>query len=336
MSVPLLMTYVSETCNKKRRGLLVSCEFIFISLGNSFDYILDSFFPWRICAIILASVAAVAVFQTFLIPETKYWYILQDNQAKAKSSILWFEPNMSEEEIKEQIEKIRESIELTSKSKKELGRYDFILSMRQKKFFKPFILGVILLSLRSGCGRVIVAAYTVNFFDDLRTPYNSEKLAAWYGIFDFFGCIVILLVVYKLGRKTVFYIYLSIIVISLVATLLYEVFRHTYFSRVPWFPVICMFIYGMVISSGFMCNVSIIVSEIQFAQFRGEILTVLMSVSYGTIFIYAQLYAYVEHVVPISWILFVFLINVLLAGMVVYFFIPETSKDEFYKTANAE
>lgn len=88
-SRPTVILYVSETSHATRRGTVLSSLVMISIFGILLTYLCQYFLTIQTVAGIAALISAAGFVGMSFLPETKYWYLTQNNRKKAKESILW-------------------------------------------------------------------------------------------------------------------------------------------------------------------------------------------------------------------------------------------------------
>lgn len=325
------MTYISEISQKEHRGSLLSSVFISTTLGLSLNYILDSMVSWRMMAFISLVITVSGFHQTFYIPESNYWYLLEGEEELAQESIMWFEPSLSPEEVNQKIEAILLANE-TFNFQKGVQFMRIIKSLREKQFYKPFLIGILINVFRSGNGRVVMGIHIETVLKDLSTPYNILNLIRWFGWADILGSFVILLFVHKINRKTLIYASSAILVFTLGVIVAYKFSQGAGDFIPPWAPIISLYVYAMSVITIFNSVISITISEIQVPIYRSQMNLFHNGLVYLLCSLSTFLFPYVEKVMPIQYIFLWFILNIIGCVVVISWAVHETSQMEFYET----
>lgn len=324
------MTYISEISRKEHRGSLLSSTFISTTFGLSLNYLLNSAVSWRMMAFIMLVITVSGFVQTFFIPESNYWYLLEGKEENAQESILWFEPALSAEEVNQRIEAILLANETFNFQKgDQFSR--IIKSLRHEKFYKPVLTGILINVFRSGNGRVTVGVHLETVLNDLNTSYDVPHLIRWFGWADILGSFVILLFVHKIRRKTLIYASCTVLVLSLAIIVAFKFSQGVGDFIPPWVPVISLYVYAMCVITTYNSVVTIIVSEIQVPIYRPQINLLQNSVVYLFCSLSTFIFPYVEKFLPIQYIFLWFIFNIVASLIVIRCTVPETSKIEFYE-----
>lgn len=328
MTIPLTVTYISETCDKTRRGVYLSLDFVFISTGYAVDYLLESYLSWRFIAVIFIVTAILGLLFSSIMPETKYWYLLKGDWKHAEKSYLWFQPLATSKEVSQDLADIQSTIDQTNK----ITAWSFFRDIRKKKYLKGLLLGLILYVFRVCAGRSVFVSFTENIFEDMHTPYDIEHLVVHYTIFDITGCIIVQYLVYKCNRKSLILCF-SVIMISCLALAAIYLFLETPFQNpFPWFPIGCVYIYAMIVSTGYISTIGIMVSEIIYAEYRGPTMTLVTFGLFFTTFLLTRFYPHYKSLISIEYIFIFFILSICFCVLIIFTFVPETANKEFYRT----
>lgn len=279
-------------------------------------------------AIIALSIATSGFIGTFFIPESNFWYLLQGDIDAAKKSIKWFGPAMTIEQVNMRVENISTILETDYKEK---HWFDFITSLRHKKYYKPFLIGLIINFFRSGNGRLVLGVYIEALFKNMNTPYQVSNLITWFGWADLISSFVILLFMHKIKRKTMVVAATIIMVASLSITVIYLFTKDTYNFISPWIPILALYVYAMCIMTAYNSVITIIISEIQLPTYRPQINLFQTGFLYLIYSFYTFIFPHAEKVVHIRYILIYFISSITVCSLAVFALAPETSKLEFYE-----
>lgn len=328
MTIPLTVTYISETCDKTRRGVYLSLDFVFIATGYSVDYLLHSYLTWRYIGVLFIVIAILGLLFSSIMPETKYWYLLQGDWKHAAKSYLWFHPLATSKEISEDLADIQTSIDEIGK----ITAWSFFRDIRKKKYLKGLLLGFILYVLRVCAGRPIFVTFTGKIFEDMDTPYDIDHLVVLYAIIDISGCIIVQYLVYKCNRKSLILCFSVIMISSLALASIYLYLHTTIKNPFPLFPVVCVYIYTLIVSTGYISTIGIMVSEILYAEYRGPTMALVTFGLFFTTLLLTRFYPSYKSVVSIEYMFIFFILSICFCVLLIFTFVPETARKEFYKT----
>lgn len=327
---PVTMSYISEVCQKERRSILLASGFICTVIGLSLNYVLNSIITWRIMVVIMIVISISELVQTFLIPESNYWYLLVGNKKMARKSILWYEPTLSDEELKDRMEAIAEANALLKSGKG--GLFTQILgSLSQKKFLKPFLLGLLINVFRSGDGRLVIGIYLQKIVDEIDTSYDTQLIIRWFGWADILGSFAVLLFVHKIKRKTLIFISTIIIETSLGLIVAYKFTQQAGNSLPDWVPILGLYVYVMCVVTSYSSVITIIISEIQVPTLRPQMTILHNGIGLLVCWLGSLGFPYIYKVLPIQYIFLWIMLNILISLIILLLLVPETSDFEFYE-----
>lgn len=279
-------------------------------------------------AIIVLCITISGFIGTFFIPESNFWYLLQGDKEGAKSSIKWFQPGITEEELDMRVVNILETSEADTT---EGSHYlDFLKSLREAKFLKPFLIATLINLFRSGNGRLVLGVYIQTLFTNMSTPYDISHLVGCFGWADLVGSIFVLFVMHKIKRKTLVYASTSIMVVCL-STIVIYLFIHTYVNLPPWLPVVALCVYAMCIMTAYNSVITIIASEIQHPTYRPQINMFQNGFLFLIYSFYTFVFPHVVKIIPMQYVIMYFILSIMACSLSVTFLVPETSRLEFYE-----
>ena len=88
-----VFVYISETSHPDMRSLLVIIPAVFMGSGQLLVWTLMPFLYWRIMAYLLAIPCLLEALFLFLLPESPYWLVQNEQFTLAKKSLKYFRGN---------------------------------------------------------------------------------------------------------------------------------------------------------------------------------------------------------------------------------------------------
>lgn len=88
-SIPVTMLYLSEVCRKSHRGTFGGSMAALVTTGSLTSYILQYNFQLSIVGLVSGTLVTISFLASFFIPETKYWYAIENRLKEAEESSLW-------------------------------------------------------------------------------------------------------------------------------------------------------------------------------------------------------------------------------------------------------
>lgn len=267
---------------------------------------------------------------SFYIPESSFWYVQNDEKESAKSAIAWFEPSLTTEQLNERVATIIEATENYS-SAKGGDIKKMITSLREWKYLRPVVIGLVINCFRGGNGRIVICVYVESIFRSLNTHFNVDKVIMYFGFSDIIGSCVMMLFVHKMKRKTLAYLGTSVLVICLGTVCIFKFCQEAGVYISDYVPIIALYIYAVFVMTTFNSVISVIVSEIQVPIYRTEMNLFQNGLLYMFCAIYSSAYPSVETVLPLQYIFLWFIANIIMSCVIIAMLVPETSKMEFYE-----
>ena len=87
VSIPI---YVGETCQPQLRGITSHLTVTCFACGSAVILMLGAIFPWRIAVGISSALPLVSLVILLICPESPVWLLTQDQEEKAKESLIRF------------------------------------------------------------------------------------------------------------------------------------------------------------------------------------------------------------------------------------------------------
>lgn len=210
-----VITYIGEIAEPAIRGLLASCTNLSVTLGVFVIYYLGSVVDWRAAALICLGIPFATAIAILFVPETPSWLLSKGRRKDAIQALCWLRGWTTEENVMEEFQSIEEHLRRTnicgSCSKKNLSSCEHSRSSfgnRFKELFssatmKPFLI----VSLCSGfshlCGVSAYRQFFVQIYEAYDVPLNPRTATVYTGLMGLFGNFVLLLVLKKIGKRSV-------------------------------------------------------------------------------------------------------------------------------------
>lgn len=159
-SVLILGIILGEYSHPKRRGYFMSMKKSSVGVGAVLCHSIALKWNWKKVAAVAAIPNTVAIFLTFLWPESPSFLAYTGKYAECEKSHRWLfgdGPN-SNRELEDLISTQMENKKHETKSN---DFKDLIRSMLRKDFLKPFIISVLVTIITDACGRYFMLAYVV-------------------------------------------------------------------------------------------------------------------------------------------------------------------------------
>lgn len=243
-AVPL---YIAEISPTKTRGTLVSMFQLLITIGIMVSYLSDSAFAvpdgdpaftsvWR-PMFYVGVIPAVIMFTGMLfLPETPRWLISKGHEDKCREVLQKVEEPGLVEEV---ISKMKEDIESDKKNK---VNWTMIFS---KWLRVPLIIAVGIMFVQQFTGINTIIYYSPKIF--LMSGFADAQAAVWasvsVGVVNVAFTILSLFLIDKLGRRKLFFIGLSGLVVALIAMGTCFALQATLGDSIKWLTISLIWVY---------------------------------------------------------------------------------------------
>jgi len=239
-SVPL---YLAEISPAKNRGALVSLNQLMITIGILISYISDYLIAdnsntesWRWMFFIGLFPALVLLIGMFFVPETPRWLIGKGREAEGKAVLQKIEdPNL----VDEIIAKMKHEIRLDEES-----------NSNWTEVFKPWLrpalliaIGIMFFQQFTGINTIIY--YSPIIFKMAGFTSNEASIAPSIivGVVNVFFTVISIALIDRIGRKRLFFIGLSGMVLSLIFMAISFFFEESLGNALKWVTVSSVLLY---------------------------------------------------------------------------------------------
>ena len=243
-AVPL---YIAEISPTKSRGTLVSMFQLMITIGIMVSYLSDSAFAvpdgdpafttvWRSMFYVGVIPAIIMFAGMIFLPETPRWLISKDSETKCREVLQMVEePQLVEDVIK------RMKADLAVDRQNKIKWNDIF-----KKWLRvPLIIAVGIMFVQQFTGINTIIYYSPKIF--LMAGFADAKAAVWasvsVGVVNVAFTILSLFLIDKLGRRKLYFIGLTGMVIALVAMGASFALQATLGESIKWFAVSLVWVY---------------------------------------------------------------------------------------------
>jgi sugar porter (SP) family MFS transporter len=237
--VPL---YIAEISPTKMRGTLVFLFQFMITVGILASYLSDSAFAndtnyesWRPMFYIGVIPASILLIGAFYLPETPRWLMKKGKEEESRKILETIEE-------KDQVESIFK--EMKDDICKDSGKTSW------KIIFKPWLKNSLIIAVGIMFFQQFVGINTVVYYSPkifLKAGFEGNEAAIWasvsVGIINVLFTVLSIYLVDKIGRRKLYFIGLSGIIISLICMGLFIIPPDVHASNYKWFLVISMLSY---------------------------------------------------------------------------------------------
>ena len=238
-AVPL---YIAEIAPAKIRGALVSTFQLLITVGILASYLSDLSIAnesnpecWRMMFYVGVIPAAILLIGMFFLPETPRWLMQKGRENESRSVLERIE---SADTLEQELEHIKVEIE---KSKDTAG---------WRELFKPWMRTPLFIAISIMFFQQFVGINTVIYYSPkifLMAGFEGNIAAIWasvaVGIVNLLATVVSVYFVDRIGRRKLFFIGLTGIVLSLTLLGLCFLFHQTLGDAGKWTSIVLVFLY---------------------------------------------------------------------------------------------
>jgi MFS transporter, SP family, galactose:H+ symporter len=239
-TVPL---YISELSPTRMRGALVSLNQLMIAVGGKVSYLSDYLiaddknpFCWRGMFIVGLIPAVIMLIGMFFLPETPRWLIGKGQEEKGRKILKKVEdPDLVEESIL----RIKADIARTNES----ASYSELLKPWLRA---PLIIAVGIMFFQQASGINTIIYYSPKIFKMAGIQSNTMTIlpSLITAVFVLIFTILSITLIDRIGRRRIFFIGLTGMVISLIATGLAFYLQSTLGSNLKYFALVTILIYN--------------------------------------------------------------------------------------------
>ena len=237
--VPL---YIAEISPTKMRGTLVFLFQFMITVGILASYLSDSAFAndtnyesWRPMFYIGVIPASILLIGAFYLPETPRWLMKKGKEEESRKILETIE---EEDQVESIFKEMKDDI------CKDSGKTSW------KIIFKPWLKNSLIIAVGIMFFQQFVGINTVVYYSPkifLKAGFEGNEAAIWasvsVGIINVLFTVLSIYLVDKIGRRKLYFIGLSGIIISLICMGLFIIPPDVHASNYKWFLVISMLSY---------------------------------------------------------------------------------------------
>lgn len=238
-AVPL---YIAEIAPARKRGAMVSMFQLLITVGVLVSYLSDLGFAneqdlecWRMMFYVGVAPALVLFIGMIFLPETPRWLMQRGREAESRAVLERIE---TPELVEEQMTSMRKEI---AKSEESLGWSALFKPWMRKPLF--IAIGIMFFQQFVGINTVIY--YSPKIF--LMAGFDGNIAAIWasvaVGVINLLFTIVSVYFVDRIGRRKLYFIGMTGIVLSLVSLGLCFLFNQSFGEAGKWVSIILVFLY---------------------------------------------------------------------------------------------
>lgn len=263
--------YASEVTQPHLRGMLTAFASVGVSTGVLIEYSLGSILSWNVCAGISAFLPLAALLLMFLFPETPSFLISRNKPEEARLSLQRFrDKNYNLEKEMDLL------LNFSNKNniKRLTGFRETMTALLKPNAVKPFLILMLYFLIYQWTGTNAVTFYTAQIFQDSGTTINKYVATVMIGVVRLICTILACILCRRCGRRPMTMISSVGCGISMLGFGAYEWIKVYWTTNdIPiswtWFPLLCLILYTIACTLGFLVIPWIMIGEIYPVQVRG-------------------------------------------------------------------
>lgn len=307
--------YVKEIASADLRARLSNVMTISIVTGSLFIITLSSLVSYENLNLVMLVWCLVYLVMFTSLPETPVYHIMNDDYKNARESLEWLRPGISETDLKEEIEALKE----TFIKKSSIPFFDIF---RNKYYFKTMLIGVFLqTAVCNMFGFSIFLVFSSEIFEKLLHETDVSNYNIIFTVLQIAGNLTTFWLGDKFGRRT--YLVAAPIILSVI---LFTLAVYQYFTlHVKFLALGLMFVYIFIFCSICFPIMYIYFHEIISSESSNHIFTLMMLGKNVGWFAFTKSYNYVEEQISLEGIFLIFWVGALIMTAVTLTF-PESRR----------
>ncbi|CAH1099973.1 unnamed protein product [Psylliodes chrysocephalus] len=321
----LLPIYIGEISEDFNRGMLSQAINIFWSFGNFLVYATGPFMSYMSFNIMIAMFPTL-FFVLFLLlaPESPYYLIGHNEMEKASKSLMLLR-SKNKEEVEEEMLVISQQLkeQTNNRGLRELFATDFVR--------RAFIICLLLVFTQELCGFSVLFFYMQLIFQASGSRLPDQQCSLIMSVFVLLTSFVSPFIVDRFGRRTLLIVSCVGMFISLTALgAFFFILEETQISTAPlyWLPLASLISFIFFFNFG-MSVPWTITSEILPGYVKETATTVITSLSWLLGFLCTKFFHSITDKIGMGRTFWCFGVYCLVAGIVIFFFVPETKGRSF-------
>ncbi|XP_031342715.1 facilitated trehalose transporter Tret1-like [Photinus pyralis] len=334
-------TYVSEVTQPHLRGVLSISGSMSVMLGSFLQFLIGTFFKWRICALISCAFPLVTFFLFFLVPESPYWLISNNKLVEAKKSLAWLRGWTKVENIELEIGSIirHYAEERDQQTRKQSSFKEYFTPFLKKSFIYPLLLVSFAFMISSFTGASTLQTYAIAIFGTMKLPINSYYATVCLGSVQLLGSLISIFLIRFLGKRRLFFIAISCMCICNMIIAIYAHFSGALqinltkdsgvstnldVSDYKWVPLTFLILLSFMNNGGVHALPWILMSEVYSYKTRSVGCGLSSAVSSLLSFVANNLFLRVTSFISIPGMYTLHCAVCIVGFLVLYFYLPET------------
>lgn len=291
----IIPMYLGEISEPNIRGALSTLIQIMANVGVVYEYVIGPYVSYTVLGILSALIPVLFFISFLFMPESPYWYMMDDRREDAGKSLCWLRAAKENTEIESELSTIEASVKEQMKNKQS---FKDLLATKGNR--KGMLIVQMLAIFQRASGVSGVMAYTSITLP--RDGYNPDTCVLIMGVIWIVSVFLSTALVDVLGRRPLLGVSAagSGIAMGLNAIWYYFRYKSTVIPKIDgtyWIPVLGLFMYGFFFSIGLGPVASTVQSE-YFPSNTKRTASAITAISLAvTSFIMNKIYLIVEDVI---------------------------------------
>ena len=318
--------YTGEVTQPHLRGMLTAFASVGVSTGVLIEYALGSVLTWNVCAAISGILPLAALLLMFLFPETPSYLISRSRPEKARKALKQFRGSTCN--INQEMETL---INFSNKNniKRLTGFREIVSALLKPNALKPFTLLFLYFLIYQWSGTNVITFYAVEIFKDSGASLNKYLAAVILGVVRLLSTIVACILCRRCGRRPLTMVSSVGCGISMVGLGGYMWLKDYWTTNnlplvASWFPILCIFLYTITCTLGFLVIPWIMIGEVYPVQVRGIIGGLTTMTAHAFIFTVVKTYPFLASTLTRHGTFILYGSISLLGTIYFYLCLPET------------
>ncbi|XP_072932229.1 facilitated trehalose transporter Tret1-like [Epargyreus clarus] len=243
MNEVISLVYLGEIASTNIRGVLLTLTAIFRSFGTLFVYSLGPYVQYSIVGYVGALLAVINFFGLLCIPETPLYYVLKDNEKRAKEVL----NDLGRSDDFQTVLALKDD-EQQSKGK------DWTQLLTVKSNRKAMIITVTLNILQQSSGIIAIVFFATRIFELVGSSIRPDISTIIIGVTQMLSSFVTPVFVERNGRKILLLLSTAFSSLSLVVLGVYfyiDEVDHSLADNIKWLPLVTLIIFLVAYNFGF-------------------------------------------------------------------------------------
>lgn len=221
--------YLAENCSPHIRGLISSIYPLFFFFGIIVESTIATYLPLKMTALVNSSVALLALSGCFFLKETPYYLVMKGRDENAERNLTWLRGNCPESRIKEELNKIKQNIQLEKAKKTSL-----LTLLTSPDNYKSILIVIIFYILLMITGFSAIFSYASMILQS-SSVFTASEYTIFLGVFQLVAALISPFLVERYNRRTLILCSLFFMGVSHVCTLaLYSNKSIIWSGYFPW------------------------------------------------------------------------------------------------------